>query len=76
MTNHPNRSRTFFTVRYGNEIAKFSNGRDAMYYAEAKSVARHYDLIEVRHKTGIVGQYRGGFTTLEFAEHHRLRDNA
>ena len=77
MTNHPNRSRTYFTVRYGREIAKFSSNRDAMHFAEAMSLlSAHSDcLIEVGHKTGIVGQYRNGNTTPEFELHHSLRDN-
>lgn len=74
MTNHPNRSKTFFSVRYQGHIAKFSSNRDAMYFAEAKSVSTG-DLIEVRHKSGIVGQYSGGKTLPEFELHHSLRDN-
>jgi len=77
MTNHPNRSRTPFTVRYGNQVAKFSSNRDAMYFAESVSerVAYRKQLVEVLHKTGIVGQYQGGLTTREFELHHSLRDN-
>ena len=74
MTNHPNRSRTYFTVRYGNgHIAKFSCNRDAMHFAEAQS--RGGELVEVQHKTGLVGQYQNGRTTPEFELHHSLRDN-
>ena len=77
MTNHPNRRRTYFTVRYGRELAKFSSNRDAMHFAEAMSLLpSHGDyLIEVSHKTGIVGQYRNGKTTPEFQLHHDCRDN-
>lgn len=77
MTNHPNRNRTTFTVRYGREIAKFSSNRDAMHFAEAKSADPMFRnwLIEVQHKTGLVGQYRNGATTREFIGHHECRDN-
>lgn len=77
MTNHPNRKRTYFTVRYGNHIAKFSSNRDAMYFAEMKSRSSEFFgyLIEVGHKTGIVGQYQNGSTTSEFQLHHDCRDN-
>lgn len=77
MTSHPNRSRTFYTVRYGREIAKFSSNRDAMRFAEAKSAEPTFRnwLIEVGHKTGLVGQYRNGATMPEFELHHSLRDN-
>jgi hypothetical protein len=73
MTNHPNRTKTYFTVRYGKEIAKFSCNRDAMYFAEAKSQGGK--LVEVGHKTGLVGQYWNGKTTVEFQMHHDCRDN-
>ena len=33
MTNHPNRSRASFTVRYGRDVAKFTSNRDAMRFA-------------------------------------------
>lgn len=77
MANHPNRSRTHFTVRYGREIAKFSSNRDAMHFAEAKSreIPFRNHLIEVGHKTGLVGQYQNGRTTKEFEQHHECRDN-
>lgn len=75
MANHPNRNRTAFTVRYGREIAKFSSNRDAMHFAEAMSLANPGYLIEVGHKTGLVGQYRNGDTTPEFQLHHDVRDN-
>jgi hypothetical protein len=77
MTNHPNRSRTYFTVRYGHNIAKFSSNRDAMHFAEAQSQAPELRdcWIEVSHKTGLVGQYRNGQTTPEFQLHHDCRDN-
>lgn len=84
MTNHPNRKKTYFTVRYGNHIAKFSSNRDAMRFAEAVSASPDfYDwqglgngtLIEVSHKSGLVGQYRNGKTTPEFQIHHNCRDN-
>lgn len=77
MVNHPNRSKTYFTVRYGRETAKFSNNRDAMQFAEAKSTDPAFRdwLIEVQHKTGLVGQYRNGATTPEFSMHHECRDN-
>ena len=77
MTNHPNRKKTFYTVRYGRELAKFSSNRDAMHFAQAKSLAAEYAdwLIEVGHKSGLVGQYRNGATTPEFELHHSLRDN-
>lgn len=77
MTNHPNRNRTTFTVRYGRDIAKFSSNRDAMHFAEARSrePQLHNWLIEVGHKTGLVGQYRNGLTTPEFQMHHECRDN-
>ena len=77
MTNHPSRSKTPFTVRYGRDTAKFSSNRDAMHFAQAKSLAPGFVdwLIEVQHKTGLVGQYRNGATTPEFELHHSLRDN-
>lgn len=77
MANHPNRSRTFYTVRYGRDVAKFSSNRDAMRYAEAKSGEPQFRdwLIDVGHKTGLVGQYRNGRTTEEFQLHHDCRDN-
>ena len=67
MTNHPNRSR----------VAKFTSNRDAMRFAEAKSAEPQFRdwLIEVGHKTGLVGQYQNGKTTPEFDLHHSLRDN-
>ena len=74
MTNHPNRRKTFFTVRYGHHVAKFSSNKDAMYFAQAKSLETG-DLIEVNHKTGIVGQYSMGKTFPEFQLHHDCRDN-
>lgn len=73
MTNHPNRNRTFFTIRYGGHTAKFSCNRDAMRFAESMSAGG--ELIEVRHKTGIVGQYQNGKSTPEFQMHHDCRDN-
>ena len=75
MTNHPNRSKTYFTVRYGRELAKFSSNRDAMYFAEAKSSIPGIGWVEVRAKSGLVGQYRDGKTTPEFQAHHDCRDN-
>lgn len=77
MTNHPNRTKTLYVVRYGGEIAKFSSNSDAMRFAQSKSIAPAFSdwLIEVQHKTGIVGQYRNGATTPEFELHHNLRDN-
>lgn len=75
MTNHPNRKRPMFTVRYGCETAKFSSYRDAMYFAEAQSFTHEGHLIEVGHKSGLVGQYRSGRTTDEFKQHHECRDN-
>lgn len=74
MANHPNRNRTPFTVRYLNQIAKFSSNRDAMEFAERMS-QRTGHTIEVQHKTGLVGQYCNGVTTPEFAMHHECRDN-
>lgn len=74
MTNHPNRRRTYFTVRYGKDLAKFSSNMDAMEFAERMSL-RTGHLIEVQHKTGLVGQYKNGVTTPEFAAHHMLRSN-
>jgi hypothetical protein len=77
MPNHPNRSRVHFTVRYGREIAKFSSNRDAMAFAAAKSAEPAFRgwLIEVGHKTGLVGQYRDGKTTAEFQAHHDCASN-
>lgn len=79
MTNHKFRSKTYFTVRYGTrygtETAKFSSNRDAMYFAEAQSAKLRVGYAEVRHKTGLVGQYSEGKTTPEFQLHHDLRDN-
>jgi hypothetical protein len=69
MTNHPNRKRTYYTVRLGNDIAKFSNYLHAMSFAAANSYGRR--LVEVGHKMGIVGQYRDGKTTPEFAQHDK-----
>ena len=74
MANHPRRKRTFFTVRYQAQIAKFSSNRDAMEFAEHIS-RRISDLVQVEHKTALVGQYQHGCTTLEFAQHHELRAN-
>ena len=74
MTNHPNRNRTFFTVRYGHHVAKFSSNKDAMYFCEAKSVECGL-LLCVEHKTGLVGQYSNGKTLPEFQLHHDCRDN-
>lgn len=77
MTNHPNRSKTPFTVRYGRDVAKFSSNRDAMLFAETKSREPMFQgwLIEVGHKSGLVGQYQNGRTTEEFQAHHDCRDN-
>ncbi len=71
-------SRTHFTVKYGKHVAKFSSSRDAMHFAQAKSAEPRFLnwLIEVGHKTGLVGQYQNGMTTEEFRENHELRDNA
>ena len=69
MTNHPNRSRTYYTVRLGREVAKFSNYKHAMNFACYYS-AMGSGVLEVGHKTGIVGQYRNGATTPEFQAHH------
>lgn len=78
MTNHRNRNKTYFTVRYGRHIAKFSSNRDALRYAEAVSSTPEFHgwLIEVGHKTGLVGQYRNGSTTEEFRLHHDCRENS
>lgn len=59
---------SLFTVAYLGEIAKFSSYKDAMLFAQAVSASN--ELIEVRHQTGLVGQYQGGNPTPEFAEHH------
>ena len=67
MTNHPNRKRTFYVVRVGKDVAKFSNYLHAMDFAAANSYGGA--LIEVQHKSGLVGQYRDGKTTPEFALH-------
>lgn len=65
--NHPNRKRTPYVVRIGNDVAKFSNYLHAMDFACANSLGGR--LLEVGHSTGTVGQYRNGKTTPEFELH-------
>jgi hypothetical protein len=67
--NHPNRKQTPYSVRIGNDVAKFSNYLHAMDFAAAMSYGAR--LTEVAHRTGIVGQYRNGKTTPEFAPHDK-----
>lgn len=67
MTNHPNRNKTRFTVRVGDDLAKFSSWLHAMDFASAHSYGGR--LVEVGSKNGLVGQYRDGKPTEEFKMH-------
>ncbi len=60
----------FFTVTYNRgEVGRFSSLHDAMSFAQTQS--RLSGWAEVRHKTGIIGQYDNGAPTPEFAQHHQ-----
>lgn len=69
----------FFTVSYGAgsatrrprvmEVARFSSYPHAMQFAWDRSGDDGW--AEVRHSTGLVGQYLNGSPTPEFAQHHR-----
>lgn len=67
MATHPNRTKCHYSVRIGRDVAKFTNYLHAMDFACANSYGGR--LVEVGHKTGIVGQYRDGKTTPEFELH-------
>lgn len=69
-------TQTHYAVVYGraHKAARFSDFADAMWFAEQMS-ARH-GWAEVAHKTGLVGQYKNGTTTPEFAHHHATRTAA
>lgn len=68
--------RTYYSVNYGRHVAKFSDHHDAMAYARRLSEFTRsngeplYNLVEVVHASGVVGQYHKGETTPEFQGHH------
>lgn len=62
------KKKSFFTVPYHGEVARFSSFKDAMLFAQAMSASK--DVIEVRHAAGVVGRYQAGEPTPEFAAHH------
>ena len=75
MTNHPNRRVCPYTVHMiGNRIARFTDADDAQEYAQMYS-ERHQCFIEVsahftgahRNGSGLIGQYKEGHPTPEFA---------
>lgn len=55
---------TPYTVSYGRNVAKFSNYADAMSFARMMSAEVDVD---VRDKTGLIGQFYDGMATPEFA---------
>ena len=65
--------RTHFMVNVRGEVAKFSGYKQAMLFADYMS--RKGDLVEVRDKSGIVGQYQNGVSTPEFRQHHATLEN-
>lgn len=69
------RKNTYYAVRYGNDkLARFSDFCDAMWFAEMQSARGGW--AEVQHPSGLVGQYRNGRPTPEFAPHHSMCSEA
>lgn len=67
MVNHPNRRQTPYIVHLaGCHLARFSHPDHAQEYAQAYS-ERHKTGIEVSAPSGLIGQYRNGRPTPEFA---------
>lgn len=68
-------AKTYYSVGYGMHVAKFSSFPEALRFAQDVSERRHLKshLIEVRSARGLVGQYRNGIPTPEFAHAHHLQ---
>lgn len=57
-------TRCKYTVTYGPHIARFSNEQDARIFGRHMSGTG--TLIEMRDKTGLIGQWQNGKATEEF----------
>lgn len=65
--NHPNRRRTPFVVHMiGERVARFTNSEDAQEWGQVYS-ERHRVFVEVSAPDGLIGQYKHGVPTEEFA---------
>lgn len=67
MVNHPNRRRLPFICHLiGSRLARFSNAEDTHEFALSYSL-HHGTCVEIEGADGLVGQYKDGAPTVEFA---------